>query len=105
MKPRALKPIGTVSGMKLRSILPIPVPDPTEYQIRGSEKRVCTFDTETDPFAPGRIPEAFCCGFYDGEEYYDFWGDDCIEQFIEHLGKYEPGSLCIYSHNLPFDFR
>lgn len=91
--------------MHLRSIK-IEAPEPIEYQVRGTDKRVCTLDTETDPFKIGRVPKVFCLGFYDGDNYYDFWGPDCVDQWAEFVHThYAPGSLLIYVHNLPFDFH
>jgi len=73
---------------------------PKPYKLKKTKKRVCVFDTETDPFAVGRVVKPFSVGFYDGECYVDFWGDDCIEQFFKHLAEnYEPGELLIYAHN------
>jgi len=92
--------------MHLRSIVQAPVPDPTPYKNKATTKRICTFDTETDPFKQGRVPKVFTCGFYDGENYFDFWGEDCIDQWADFVtNTYEPNSLMIYVHNLPFDFH
>lgn len=60
--------------------------------------RNCTLDIETDPFLHGRTPLPFCIGFYDGEDYWDFWGDDCIQQMIDFLAEY-PEPCRIYVHN------
>jgi hypothetical protein len=70
------------------------------FKIRRTTKRICVFDTETDPFAERRVVEPFSVGFYDGTDYVDFWGEDCIDQFFAYLAEnYEPGSLIIYAHN------
>ena len=72
------------------------------YNNKPVEARIATFDTETDPFAPGRVVKPFTCGFYltDTQEYFDFWGDDCIEQFTLFLStNFEPGELAIFVHN------
>lgn len=67
------------------------------------EKRVATIDAETDPFLYGRTPKPFCWGFYDGETYADFWGDDCTNQIVEYLSTED--NLIIYAHNGgKFDF-
>lgn len=80
----------------------IPI-EPVEYTPKEITGRICTFDTETDPFAQGRIVEPFTCGLYytDTGEYVDFWGDDCIEQFIAWLivTHPEPEELSIFVHN------
>jgi hypothetical protein len=67
-------------------------------------KRICVFDSETDPFKQGRIPKPFTCGFYDTTtgDYHDFWGPDCIQQFFDFLTlEYTlKGIKCvIYCHN------
>lgn len=64
---------------------------------------IYTFDIETDPFLHGRKPLAFCCGLYDGKNYWDFWGKDCIEQMCAKLNEMEAGLL--YAHyGGKFDF-
>lgn len=46
----------------------------------------------------GRVPCPFAAGFYDGEHFRHFWGDDCILKIVDFLSDYrEP--LCIYAHN------
>lgn len=82
--------------------------EPRPYQAPYSGKRICVVDTETDPFAPARIPKPFSVGFYDGETYVDFWGDDCVEQFFVYLNaRTRRGEqLLIYAHNGGgFDFH
>ncbi len=67
---------------------------------RKSRKQghVAVADAETDPFLYGRIPKPFCWGFFDGEIYREFWGADCIAQFVAYLeSRKDP--LCIYMHN------
>lgn len=73
--------------------------------------RTAVLDYETDPFKYGRVPKEFALGFYDGDLYIDFWGDDCTKQFITYLRNYadnilyENETLCIYAHNGgKFDF-
>jgi hypothetical protein len=77
--------------------------EPVEYEAKETTGRVCTFDSETDPFLKGRTPKPFTCGLYytDTQEYVDFWGDDCIDQFITYLSitHPEPGELQIFVHN------
>jgi hypothetical protein len=60
-------------------------------------ERIYTLDIETDPFVYGRLPKAFQIGFYDGEEFTEFWGDDCIEKMFHYLQNVPPG--IIYAHN------
>ena len=74
--------------------------EPKPFKKKQMQRRVCVFDTETDPFAEERIVAPFSVGFYDGTDYVDFWGDDCIDQFFTYLSEnYEPGELVIYAHN------
>lgn len=62
-----------------------------------TDKPIYTFDIETDPFEYDRVPQPFACGLYSGGEYFDAWGDDCIEQMHVHLQTIPPG--IIYAHN------
>lgn len=66
--------------------------------------KLATLDFETDPFLHGRVPEPFCCGLYEGDDYNEFWGDDCTEQLIDYLSNREQ-PLLIFAHNGgKFDF-
>lgn len=85
--------------MKLRSIIN-PTIEPFEYKKPKTNKRICVFDCETDPFEHGSQIKPFSCGFYDGETYIDFWGDDCIDQFARYLLTRIDEVLLIYAHNL-----
>lgn len=90
------------TGPVKKKILPTLEINPEPYKPKETFTRIATFDTETDPFAPGRIVKPFTCGFYltDTQEYFDFWGDDCIEQFTLFLStNFEPGELSIFVHN------
>jgi hypothetical protein len=69
----------------------------TEYIISVS-------DFETDPFKYGRTPKAFCAGFYDGETYVSFWGDDCITQFIDYLRSLKRPRRIYFHNGGKFDF-
>jgi len=62
------------------------------------QRTIATFDIETDPFLFGRTPEPFAVGFYDGETYAEFWGDDCIEEFISYLEDTDK-TFTLYAHN------
>jgi DNA polymerase elongation subunit (family B) len=65
---------------------------------------MAVFDFETDPFKHGRKPEPFACGFYDGEIYLHWWGDDAVARIVEHIKSIEEPTL-IYAHNGgKFDF-
>lgn len=70
----------------------------------GKKLKVAVFDIETDPFLYGRKPLPFACGLYDGDIYKQFWGGDCIEQFIIYCESLTEKHL-IYAHNGgKFDF-
>ena len=84
-------------------------PEPVPYEPPPLTKRLCTVDTETDPFLFGRSPQPFWVGFYDGEDYIDFWGDDCVERFFDYLITLQAKrdeEMVIYAHNGgKFDFH
>jgi len=76
--------------------------EPEEFDHKPLKGRVAVFDTETDPFAENRIVKPFSCGFYivDSEEYYDFWGDDCIKQFFDFMeANFLDEEFSIFVHN------
>lgn len=76
--------------------------EPEEFDMKPIKGRVAIWDTETDPFAEGRIVKPFTCGFYipDSDEYFDFWGDDCIAQFFAFLASSFPEeTFTIFVHN------
>ena len=78
--------------------------EPKPFVMRDSKKRLAIVDTETDPFAKGVVVAPFTLGFYDGETYVDFWGDDCVQQFFDHLETVDQEYI-IYAHNGgKFDF-
>ena len=65
--------------------------------------KIATVDCETDPFLYNRFPKPFTWGFYDGEKYIDFWGDDATDKMIEHIEKFNG---IVYAHNGgKFDFH
>lgn len=72
---------------------------PREYVKHETEKRICVVDTETDPFLAGRAVSPFTLGFFDGVQYKDFWGDDCVHQFFTWLKDKYDEPLLIYAHN------
>lgn len=66
-------------------------------------KPFAVLDTETDPFKAGRLPKPFCAGFFDGEDYQSYWGDNCIQYLCEDLAEYDG---FVYAHNGgKFDFH
>ena len=70
-----------------------------------AENRIAVIDYETDPFKYGRIPKPFVAGFYDGEIYKQFWGDDCVQQLVDWLQFDAPHEYMIFAHNGgKFDF-
>ena len=72
-----------------------------EYSHKELVGRVAIFDTETDPFKAGRVVEPFSCGFYlpDTGEYFDWWGDDCIDRFALWLAKFPEETFTVFAHN------
>lgn len=67
------------------------------------KRKIAVIDAETDPFKYGRTPKPFAWGYYDGEFYQHFWGDDATEQLLEFLSTEDP--QIIYAHNGgKFDF-
>lgn len=71
---------------------------------KKKQKRIAVFDFETDPFLYNRTPEPFACGFFDGDEYQEFWGDDCVQQFLKFLEGCE-NDYYLFAHNGgKFDF-
>lgn len=64
-------------------------------------KKFAVIDCETDPFAPGRIPQPFIWGFYSAEDGYLKFDD--VEELFEFLRGQD---LRIYAHNGgKFDFH
>lgn len=81
--------------------------EPVEYDLRETKKIIAIVDTETDPFESGLIVKPFAVGFYDGQTYVDFWGDDCVKQFFSYLETLtaQGYEFIIYAHNGgKFDF-
>ncbi len=66
--------------------------------------RIAVIDAETDPFLYGRVPKPFAWGFYDGEKYVSFWGQNSTRALIDFLDTLK-GDWIIYAHNGgKFDF-
>jgi len=61
--------------------------------------KLATFDIETDPFKWGRTPQPFAIGLYDGDQYTDFWGNDCIAAFLAELDRRRDAPYMLYAHN------
>jgi len=71
---------------------------------KKEKTKLAVIDFETDPFKFGRKPEPFAAGFYDGENYKQFWGEDCVTQLICHIETLKTKHI-IYAHNGgKFDF-
>lgn len=75
------------------------------FEYRQTEKELAIFDSETDPFAIGRqVLNPFACGFkiLSTGDYVDFWGDDCMAQFLAYLARETAAGrrFIIYCHNL-----
>lgn len=79
-----------------------------QNEIKKTDKIIAVVDTETDPFEHGVIVKPFTLGFYDGNRYVDFWGDDCVDQFFSWLAVESAfgNKYLIYAHNGgKFDFH
>lgn len=65
----------------------------------GKKKRkIATLDLETDPFLYGNTPLPFAAGFYNGDSYFQTWGDDCVLKMVEYLESLDEPHI-IYVHN------
>ena len=79
---------------------------------KEKSRHICAGDFETDPFLFNREPEPFSWGFYDGDNYADYFADtpeECTDSFYNHLKelvKENPDKLYrVYFHNGgKFDF-
>lgn len=68
------------------------------------KKHIAIIDFETDPFQFGESIAPFAAGFFDGENYVKFWGDDCLVKLVEFLGTIKVPHY-IFAHNGgKFDF-
>lgn len=73
-------------------------------RVKKAPPKIAVLDFETDPFLFGRKPEVFAAGFYDGNEYVDFWSRNCAEYLFQYLQNRDD-ELLIYAHNGgKFDF-
>lgn len=68
-----------------------------------NKRSLAVFDCETDPFQYGRRPEVFAIGYLCADEYRRFWGENCVNEFIQFLREARPSYL--FAHNGgKFDF-
>lgn len=61
-------------------------------------KKIAVLDFETDPFEFGKMISPFCGGFYNGDVFTSFWGDDCVEKIVQMLLDSNEQYI-IYAHN------
>lgn len=59
-------------------------------------RKIATLDFETDPFLYDRYPIPFMGGLFDGENFYLFEGEDCVEELLFFLFDKE---WVVYAHN------
>jgi hypothetical protein len=81
---------------------------PRPYNHRESKKIIAIGDTETDPFSWELVPQPFTVGFYDGQVYYDWWGPNCVQEYMDFLAaeKAQGREYIVYFHNGgKFDFH
>ncbi len=64
---------------------------------RPPRRTLAVIDLETDPFKHDRVPLPFAAGYYDGQRYMQFWGDDCVACLLDFLATCPPH--VIYAHN------
>lgn len=62
-------------------------------------KPIATLDLETDPFKHGRLPKAFACGFFDGNQYQSIWSkrEHIVLGWALQRASTFPG--IVYAHN------
>lgn len=65
--------------------------------MKKDKRKIGTLDLETDPFQYGRTPLPFAAGFYNGDTYYQTWGDNCVAEMMDYLSELPPHK--IYVHN------
>ncbi len=61
------------------------------------KRTLAVIDLETDPFMHGREPLPFAAGYFDGQTYAQFWGDDCVSELLAFL-RDRPAHV-LYAHN------
>lgn len=68
-------------------------------------KGIAVADAETDPFKYNRVPAPFVWGYFDGEKYKHFWGENCTQKFLTYLRDEVKEPQRVYFHNGgKFDF-
>lgn len=65
---------------------------------------IATADCETDPFDNGAAVAPFTFGFYDGQQYRDFWGADCVRRFIDFIDSIDVPTIVYFHNGGRFDF-
>lgn len=63
------------------------------------KKPLAVLDIETDPFLYNRTPSPFAIEFYTPKIHAQFWGDNCIYEFIEWIKNNVTEEHIIYAHN------
>lgn len=70
------------------------------------DDRICGWDIETYPVfritSSGEVVKEFQCyavGFFDGKDYVDFWGKDCLIRFLQYLDDRQYDNITCYAHN------
>lgn len=72
--------------------------------MKRNKQRFAVIDFETDPFQYGESVTPFVAGYFDGENFNHFWGDDCLSQLYAFLESVTE-SHYIFAHNGgKFDF-
>lgn len=61
--------------------------------MKNNEKPMAVIDSETDPFRVGRVPAPFIWGYYDGENYKEFFTTKELIKFLY------PKDILVYAHN------
>ena len=63
---------------------------------KSRKRKIAVLDFETDPFEYGAEILPFAAGLYTGDDYYQFWSDDCANQLADII---EEEHLTVYAHN------
>ena len=70
-------------------------------KIKSKTGKFAVFDIETYKWV-----NPYAVGFYDGEDYFEFLGKDCIRDFLNHVLTKKYRGMTIYAHNGGrFDFN
>ena len=70
------------------------------FKDNNKKKNFMTWDIEASPDKNNHF-KSYAVGFYDGKEYFDAWGLDCLQKFEEHLynKRNEYDGKVLYAHN------